>query len=281
MPAAVAPEIYDGYRRQVHQVTLPHIHLAGMAADRLDETGGGRIRREPFGQHAPVRIRMGHRRIDAVAVTEGRRVDVIDMGRVAQIVAQQQVIGLDIQRVAVSDAPAVLVILRQVVDIVRVGPRRVAHPDPHQPHVFMDRIGAEIRRVGRRILGRRMDAGALSVEGQPVIAALQVVAAHAALGQRQEPVGADILRRPRRAVFAPPQNHVLAKDRFSQRARRQIVRPACDVPGVSNECHSAALSHRATIIVCVHTIMRARFVAVNKCTRLELRQMCRKITQIV
>ena len=96
------------------------------------------------------------------------------MARVAQIVAQQQVIGVDVQCIAIGNAPAILVILGQIVNVVSVGQRRIAHPDPDHPHVLVNRVLADFT-VWWGILGRCADTGAVAIEDQSMITALKIV----------------------------------------------------------------------------------------------------------
>ena len=173
---------------------------------------------------------------------------VIDVGRVAQIVAEQQIIRLHIQRIAEPDAPAILMIFGQVIYVGRVGKRGVAHPDPDHPHVFMDRVRADPAVRRWRVLRGRIDTDAVTIECQTVIAALQFIALHAALRQRQEPVGADVFRRADLAVFAAPQDDILTQDRFGLRFGRQVMRPTCDIPGVTDKGHCTAPYIFRTII---------------------------------
>ena len=129
--------------------------------------------------------------------------DVFDMGGVAQIVAKQQVVGLDVERIPVGDAPLRPVVFGEVVNVFGIRLFRIAHPDPDQAQAFGRRIALHAG-VGRDdLLPRHVDAGAGPVEHQPVIAALDPVVDQAPLGQRKQPMRAAVAQRHRRTVAGP------------------------------------------------------------------------------
>ena len=107
-----------------------------------------------------------------------------EMREVEQVVDDQLPVGLDVQ-VGRLGAPVRIVEPMEVGDLVGVGERRIAHPDP-DPVIALDhRIGAHPRRLRDQVLARHAHALAGAVEAQAVVVALQRVADHLAHRQRQ------------------------------------------------------------------------------------------------
>jgi len=102
------------------------------------------------------------------------------MRRIAEIVGEIEVMAIHRQRVAFDRAPFRIVILRQVVDIARIGQRRIAHPDPCKSHILDDRVAADARIGGDDRLAGDAHALPAAIEGHAVIAAFDGVAFEAA-----------------------------------------------------------------------------------------------------
>ena len=104
-PGRSGPEVDDRDRRRVHVVILPAVDRPVEIAERLGETDGLGIERPAMGSHAPFLLLELDAHAFRARTAEGRRMDVFDMGGVAQIVAQEQVVGLDVERIPVGDRP--------------------------------------------------------------------------------------------------------------------------------------------------------------------------------
>ena len=129
--------------------------------------------------------------------TRGRQrrlVDIDHVRRIAQVVSQAQVIGLDRKRITFHHAVGGIVILRQVEDLAAIGLGRVAHPDPRHAHALGGGKAANLGAGRRARHARRGHALTAAVEGQAVIATFHRIAAQRAQGQRGEAMGADIFQ---------------------------------------------------------------------------------------
>ena len=139
----------------------------------------------------------------------------LQMGEIEQIIDQQLVITGQIQPVALG-APGGIVQPVEIRNLVRVGQRRIAHPDP-DPVIALDHRIAFDPGFGRNgLLARDKDAGAGRIVGQPVIQAFDIVALELAVGQRHMAMTAPILQRRRRAVLAAIHHHRLVADHTAE-----------------------------------------------------------------
>ena len=113
------------------------------------------------------------------------------MAEIQKVVDQKLVVPFQIESLA-GARPSRIVEPVEVRDRRRVGKRRIAHPDPEYL-VALDHGEVPHMGLGRNVLlARDVDAIALGVEGEPVIAALQSRLDHGAVGKRRAAVAAPI-----------------------------------------------------------------------------------------
>src|SRR5690606_10815549 len=110
-----------------------------------------------------------------------------------EVVRHELVVAAVVHALAAALRPLAGAKLRDVDDLLRIGERRVAHPDPDPAPALGHREAAH--RGARRNLLLAGDAHALAaaVEGHAVVAALQRVALERALGKGEVAVRAGVL----------------------------------------------------------------------------------------
>src|SRR5260370_4291923 len=144
--------------------------------------------------------------------------NITKMGRVQQVVAQVEVVRLDEEGCAF---PAPAFVRMPLIAWYRhlSRPFGVPHPDPDQAILFFHGKGANFRTRRDCLLTRNPDAGALTVEFDPVIPALQIAADNPSVRQRRAPVAASVeqggslsdslhVKRHRLGQDVTPQRHV-------------------------------------------------------------------------
>ena len=110
---------------------------SGREPARLLEERRRRAVEDPAGDADQLALAFGlHRRFRDRVGAERGRVDVAEMGEVEQVLDQQHVVAPEIEALP-TGAPAGIVDPVEVLDQVRVGRRRVAHPDP-DPVISLD-----------------------------------------------------------------------------------------------------------------------------------------------
>ena len=180
VPVGVAPTSRRRNARRQVVDDLPAVDVAGEFAD-LDEGRRRRLVDDPARHlHAARRAIDAHRGVlDQRHVADGGLVHESEMREIEQVVADELPVALRVQIVGLG-APVRIVEPMVVGDLGGIGQRRIAHPDP-QPLVALDhRIGLHPRARRDHVLARHAHAGAGAIEAQPVIVALQHVAARRA-----------------------------------------------------------------------------------------------------
>ena len=196
---------------------LPAIDVGGEFA-RLHE--GGRRRRidDPAGD-GDVVLRALHldlRLVDQRRVADRGLVHERQMGEIEQVVDHELPVALDVKVLALR-APVRIVQPMVVGDLVGIGERGVAHPDP-QPVIALDhRIASHPRRARDQVLARHPHAGAGLVVTEAMIVALQRIADQLAHRERQMTVRAPVLERDRRAVLEAIEHDRLAENDPAER----------------------------------------------------------------
>ena len=168
-------------------------------------------------------------------VPDARPVHELLVRQVHQVVDDELVAAVDVDRLAVA-RPGGVVVVVQVRDRVRVGERRVARPDPHVAVPLHHRVGVHRRRRVDRVLGGHERGPAVGVVADAVVAAHDlVVAAQLAHRQRREPVPARVGQRDGPAGGGPVEHDRPARDRLGQQVAPHLVVPRRGVPGVERE----------------------------------------------
>ena len=223
-------KVDDGGAGGVKVVVMPAVHVAGESAEPFEKPNRFRVAYPAPGQD---RLAFGlhvYGDVFGCGVAQRGGVDKADVRRINQVFGHVQIVRFQMQRVAVVDLPGGVGEFGHVEHFGRVGAGRVAHPDPDDAVAFLD-IGG----FGQVGLARHPHAGARTVEGQPVIAALHVVAHALALGQRQQAVRAAILKCDNAAVGFAVHDDVVTKDGKAAQVVVDLGRPRGHVPGISNE----------------------------------------------
>jgi len=106
-----------------------------------------------------------------------------EVGEIEQVVDDELPVAFDV-KVLTLGAPVRIVEPVEIGDLVGIGKRGIAHPNP-QPVVALDHgIALDPRRARNRVLAGHPHAGAGLVVAQAVIVALQHVADQCAHGER-------------------------------------------------------------------------------------------------
>src|SRR5262249_55711511 len=143
-------------------------------------------------------------------------------------------VAFDVEVLALG-APIRIIEPVEIGDLVGIGKRGIAHPDP-QPMVALDHgIALDPRRAWNRVLARHPHAGAGLVVAKAMVMALQGVADKRPQGEGKMAVRAAILERDRRAVFEPIEHDGLAENDAPEWTPSDLVVIGRDVPVVSEE----------------------------------------------
>jgi len=170
-------------------------------------------------------------------------VNVTEMGQIHQVVDHQHVVRLDLEhRLAVRPFHRVVVI-RVVDDLTFIGQRRIAHPDPQNLVAFDQREVTDIRLRRDVLLAGNVDAVALGVEGQSVIAALQPDISDGTVRQRRAAVTAAVFQGAHIAVGIAVDDDRLVHNRPRQKSVVDLLGPGGDVPGITHERLVSLASH--------------------------------------
>src|SRR5207237_4063363 len=118
----------------------------------------------------------------------------------------------------------------------RLGPGRVAHPDPDQVIALDHRVAAHPETLRDVVLPRDLDALAARVELEAVVYATDVVAFAPAVRELGAAMAAAVVERDHAAAVAPVEDDRL----LQQRARKQptvdqLVIPGRDIPAVQQK----------------------------------------------
>ena len=179
------------------------------------------------------RLHLGERRVGDMLVADGLGVEEGLVGEVEQVVDQELVVALQMQ-IAAHIGPVRVLVEAHLGDFVRIRQLRVAHPDPGPLPAVDRRKLADGGALGNRRLAGNADARPTRVEGQAVIAALQLVAAdHPAEGKGGMAVTAAILEGHRLARLGAVEDHRLAQQSTRQRFRADLVAERGHIPVVA------------------------------------------------
>ena len=133
---------------------------------------------------------------------KGRDMDPGDMGRVQQVVDHIKIMTIDVHAAAGRAAPCRIVEILNGENIIRIGGRRVPHPDPQDAPAILNRIRADTHPAGQcALLCRGLYAGPATVKGQPVISAFDMVAFQSPFREGQLAVRASIFQRCRHTLL--------------------------------------------------------------------------------
>ena len=176
---------------------------------------------------------------------DGLAVNIGEMRQVHQVVDHHHVIGVDGEHRLFMGPFFGLVVKRVIEDFAFVRRVGIAHPDPDALMAFDHGIAAHAGAGGNGILPRNIDAFAVAVEHQPVIAAFQALPVGPAVAERRPAVTAAVFQRRRPAVRIAEQDDGLVHDGAADNAgfravavivlRRQFLGPGRNIPGVAHE----------------------------------------------
>ncbi len=179
------------------------------------------------------------RHLLACGIAERGKMHEADMGGIAEIVGEVEIIGIDPQCVAMRGAPAGLIILLQIIDQRSIGPIRIARPDPHQPHLLVQRIGRHVCVGGDHLLAGDTNAASVGPKSHAVIAALNRIAFELAHRQWRQPMRADVIERNHAPGLGAVDDKIGPKQAMRGELSRHVARPGERIPGIarSDRCH--------------------------------------------
>src|SRR6185437_4318155 len=181
---------------------------------------------QPFDRDRLGAVGIFLRTAQRVGVDEG------EMGKVAEIVDDQQPVGL-VVHIAGKAAPGGVVERRIVDDQGRIGLLGLAHPDPDQIVTLDDRIAAHAQLWRDHLLAGNLNAFARRIELHAMVHAADVVALDAAHRQRRRPVAAAVVQRDDPSALAAIQQNRTFQDRAREsRAVDQFMIPGRHVPAI-------------------------------------------------
>ena len=240
------PEIDNIDCWRIEEIILPAIDMAFDLHKLFEDRHGRTVQRPAVDFDDVADLPRLDRNVLHFGAAERRRMYETDMRRVEQIVGQLLIVRCDVGIRAVIDAPVRVPVGRQIEQQRFVGLFRFAGPHPDQAEPFGDwiRPHANVARYER--LAGNFPAGASGIVLQPVIAALDAVAAHPAFRQGQELVGAAVFQRPDRSVAGTKRHDRLAEQLPADRTVVQLVQPCNRIPAVAYEsAHAASALSRA------------------------------------
>ena len=180
-------------------------------------------------------------------VPDARPVHELLVRQVHQVVDDQLVAAVDVDRLAVA-RPVGVVVPVQVRHGVGVGQRRVAGPHPDVAVPLHHRVGVHRGAGVDRVLGRHEGGAAVGVVADAVVAAHDlVVAAQLAHRQRRQPVPARVGQRDGPAGGGPVEHDRPARDRLGQQVAAHLVVPRGGVPGVEREVADGRVRGRSGV----------------------------------
>ena len=176
------------------------------------------------------------RRRRSLAGVAGQRllVDVGDVRQIQQIVDDELVVRAHLNG-AGGDRPLAICEPGQWRDLVRIGERRITHPDPQYAPSFVDRIASDLRSRRHLHLPGNKNASSARVELKPVIAAGQVLALNLAARQRRRAMAALIRQGGWPAACRAEQDDLLVQEDFRQGCIGEVIRPCCGVPAIAKK----------------------------------------------
>ena len=180
---------------------------------------------------APLLDGRDHRRIRDGAVADGFLVHVGFVREVEQVVVDEAEVGLDVM-IALARRPAGPAHPVHVGNEFFVGEIGRAKPYPDEAMALGDGEGRDLAAARRRVLSRRVRAGARGVEAQAVVAALHVVIDEIARRQRHETVRAAILHGDDATRRRAPENHGLVEEGARENLALDVFREGRDIPAV-------------------------------------------------
>ena len=168
-------------------------------------------------------------------VADARPVHELLVGEVHEVVDDELVAAVDVDRLAVT-GPLGVVVPVQVGHEVGVGERRVARPHPHVAVPLDHRVGVHGGAGVDRLLRGHERGPAVGVVADAVVAALDLVgAAQLAHRQRRQPVPARVGQRHRAALRGAVEHDRPTRDRLGQQVAAHLVVPRGGVPRVQGE----------------------------------------------
>ena len=160
-------------------------------------------------------------------------VHVREVRHVEDIVRDELVVAFHVDRIRPRERPVRMLGPPPVRDQRRIGPRRVAHPDPYPAILLEHRIRAHARLRRDSALAGDLHALSGRVEKQPVIAAAQAIAFEAPARQRQMAVAAAVFQRHGAPRLGAEENHRLIEESARERRARHLAIPGGDIPGMT------------------------------------------------
>jgi hypothetical protein len=217
---------------------LPAVDLAGEAGELVahvlqPERRGVDVTHPPGDGDRAALVRHLELGLGQLLLADARGVDELLVGEVHEVVEDELVVAVGVDRLAVA-CPARVVHLVHVGHGARVGQVGVAGPHPDVPVAFDDRVGRDHRTGVDRLLRGHSGAAAGRVVAQAVVGALQFVAQDPAHRQRRQPVPAGVGEGDGAAVGGAPEGERDAGDGAGKGLLAgDLVVPGGDVPGVA------------------------------------------------
>src|SRR5947207_11915257 len=140
------------------------------------------------------------------------------MREVEQVVVDELIVGAEMM-IALDRGPLRIVHPMKIRNAGGVGERSLAHPDPREGVPLNQRIFTHPRPLRHSVLAGHAHAGAVTVEAQSVIAALDRLADHASEGERSKAMRAAVSQRYGIARWRAEKHDRLALHRARERGR--------------------------------------------------------------
>src|SRR5439155_13937789 len=172
----------------------------------------------------------GRRRFVELFLTDARRMDILLVAQIHEVVDHQPIVASDVKEPA-AIRPLAVFGPSEVVQSGGIRARRIPRPYPHKPVALDDRKSAN-RRKASYALTRHRDRLAVAAHFESVIPADELALGYRAERQRRAAVRTEILERGGLAVRATIENDRLAADPAAQRLVIDFIGGAGDVPRI-------------------------------------------------
>ena len=117
-----------------------------------------------------------------------------NMCRVDKVFCNAEIVAIQVKSLSQMRLPGWIFELGKIENVRRICMLTLTHPNPDDTVSFVSRIGMDLRRGWNIALARHPFADAIAAKGEPVVATDDLVLDQLTLGEREEFMGATVIK---------------------------------------------------------------------------------------